>query len=614
MELYIGTNFFTMHDSSMYIINPQTQDIYAMSTERLTRYKHDFIYPVNVLDTYLKSRNIDPLEVTKVFIGLPFQSNCTQKISSHYNKKEVLFRKIFKSTYFKDVQNARKQLKYGNFFKNYKTILSSGLAFSFLQNRLFKNLKIYKMVNGNDEIEKIMCKIFSNAKVHVKCFNHSYAHIMSSYYSSPFKEATLITMDGSGDGAFSQAYMYKNNKLQHLSTSKYSSKIRNVVGTAGSIGEIYSYFTTLLGFQALADEGKVEALAAYGNYDNEIYHSLMDLVDLDIKTHSLSLDETKAITFLKMTNIQPLIEKYKKEDVSAAVQKFLENVTIPYFKHIVELTGINNLCLSGGVAANVIMNLKAFEEITNNIHIIPAMGDEGTAEGVAIALMLENGYEPNDIGWIKEFTMPYFGSSYSNEEIFQTLSTSSSIDYKFIGSDWHSQIASLLKDGSIGALFQGRMEWGPRSLGNRSIIALANDNNTRIKMNKEIKKRPEFQPFCPSILIDEKERLFESSYNNKHMTCAFRMRDEFKNDLPSAVHVDGTARVQFVSKEDNQNYYLLLKEIKKLTGFGVLINTSFNKHGRTIVETPQDAIDDFIDTDLNFMMIGDYLVTRKQLS
>ena len=611
MELFIGTNFFTMHDSSMYIINHKTKDIFAMSTERLTRYKHDYLYPVDVLHKYLGSRNINPLDIKKVFIGLPFQSNCTQHISSHYNEKEALFRKVFDIKYFKDVKDAKDELKHGSFLKNYKTILSSEHSFDFLKSRLFKNMKLYKMVQGGDEVKNIISKIFVNASVESKCFNHSYAHIMSSYYSSPFNDATLITMDGSGDGSFSQAFSHKDGKLTHISTSKYSKKVNKIVGTAGSVGEIYSYFTMLLDFQPLADEGKVEALAAYGNHNNEIYERLMQLVTLNEQTHSLLLDEDKTIAFLQIDTIKPIIQKYKKEDIAAAVQKFLENVTIPYFKHIVELTGIKNLCLSGGVAANVIMNLKAFEEITENIHIIPAMGDEGTAEGVAIALMLENGYAHKDIAWIKKHAMPYFGSSYTNKEIEIYLQKSSKISYKLLDSSWHQQIATFLNKGQIGALFQGKMEWGPRALGNRSIIALANDNTTRVKMNKEIKKRPEFQPFCPSILIDEQERLFQSSYNNKHMTCAFRMKEEFIIDLPSAVHIDGTARVQFVSKEDNKDYYLLLQEVKRLSGFGVLINTSFNKHGRTIVETPQDAINDFIDTDLNFMMIGHYLVTRK---
>jgi len=348
------------------------------------------------------------------------------------------------------------------------------------------------MVNGNDEVSKIMQNIFINAKITTRCFNHSYAHIMSSYYSSPFKEATLITMDGSGDGSFSQAYSYKDSNLTHISTSQYVDEVNQKVGTAGSVGEIYSHFTTLLGFQALADEGKVEALAAYGNHNNEIYKGLMELVKLDKKMHCLVLDAKKSINFLSISSLKPLLEKYSKEDASAAVQKFLEDVTIPYFKHIVNITGINNLCLSGGVAANVIMNLKAFEEITPNIHVIPAMGDEGTAEGVAIALMLDNGYSHNDIHWIKDMHMPYFGSSYSDEEIQKTLKKSSQISYIDQGLNWHSYIAKLLNEGKIGALFQGKMEWGPRSLGNRSIIALANDNDTRVKMNKEIKKRPEF--------------------------------------------------------------------------------------------------------------------------
>jgi len=612
MQLFIGANFFSTHDTSMYIINPETQDILAMSTERLTRYKHDYLYPTAVLDKYLQTRNINPSDIQEVYIGLPFAANCIDKISAHYNEKELLFRKIFNVKYFKDVQNAKQAIKNGNFLKNNLTILKSPHAFSYLKSRLFKNLKLYKMTTCADEAKRVLQEILPNAKVEVKCFNHSYAHIMSSYYSSPYKDATLITMDGSGDGAFSQAFYHKNGQLNHISTSKYADKINQEVGTCGSVGEIYSYFTMLLGFQPLADEGKVEALAAYGNYQNEVYENLMQLVSLDKEKHCLVMDEQKAISFLKKSNIEKYLDKYTKEDVSAAVQKFLENVALPYFQHIIEITGISNLCLSGGVAANVIMNLRTFEEITPNIHILPAMGDEGTAEGVAIALMLENGYSNEDINWIKNLTMPYLGSEYSNEVIEETLKEADSIiSYEYLGESWHKQVATLLFEGKIGALFQGKMEWGPRALGNRSIIALANDETTRVKMNKEIKKRPEFQPFCPSILIDEKERLFENSYNNKHMTCAFRMRDEFKKDLPSAVHIDGTARVQFVSELDNKNYYLLLHEVKKLTGYGVLINTSFNKHGRTIVETPKDAIDDFIDTDLNFMMIGNYLVTRK---
>lgn len=300
-----------------------------------------------------------------------------------------------------------------------------------------------------------------------------------------------------------------------------------------------------------------------------------------------------------------------KEDVSAAVQKYLEDTTIPYYKDIVEFTGIDNVCLSGGVTANVIMNLNIFEHVTKKLHITPAMGDEGSSEGAAILMMQENGYSEDDLEWIKQNKMPYLGSEYTNEEIKTVLDRAKEkVSYQFIDKNWQEEVASLVEQKKIGALFQGRMEWGPRALGNRSIIALTNDKDIRTKINKEIKKRPLFQPFCPSILVEEKERLFEDAYNNKHMTCAFRLKKEFYDNIPSSIHVDGTARVQFVSQEDNLEYHKLLLKIKEKTGFGILINTSFNKHGRTIVETPSDAIDDFLDTDLDYLMIGSYLVKR----
>jgi carbamoyltransferase len=155
------------------------------------------------------------------------------------------------------------------------------------------------------------------------------------------------------------------------------------------------------------------------------------------------------------------------------------------------------------------------------------------------------------------------------------------------------------------------MEWGPRALGNRSIVADCRSEEITKKINGSIKNRPFFQPYCPSILEEERERLFEKSYPNKHMTCAFRMRQEHRNNIPASVHVDGTGRAQFVEEKDNPMYFRYLKELKKLTGYGVSINTSFNKHGRTIVETPKDAIQDFLDTNMDFVMIEGYLVTRK---
>jgi carbamoyltransferase len=249
--------------------------------------------------------------------------------------------------------------------------------------------------------------------------------------------------------------------------------------------------------------------------------------------------------------------------------------------------------------------------VSENIHIVPAMGDDGSSEGACYLAMIEEGMIDELKEIKKNYNMPYFGSSYTKEEVREVLDKNrDKIKYKELGDDWYKVVAKMLVEGKIGALFRGRMEWGPRALGNRSIIARVNDPDIQKKMNKEIKRRPEFQPFCPSILIDEKDRLFEKTYNNKHMTIAFQMKDEHIKNIPSAVHIDGTARVQFVSKEDNEGYYNLIKEVKNLTSYGVIINTSFNKHGRTIVESPQDAITDFLDTDMDYLFIEGFLVER----
>jgi carbamoyltransferase len=206
-------------------------------------------------------------------------------------------------------------------------------------------------------------------------------------------------------------------------------------------------------------------------------------------------------------------------------------------------------------------------------------------------------------------TMPYFGSSYSKDEVKSTLDDAN-LSYIDLKDEAYIKAAEYIVDGKIGALFHGRAEFGPRALGNRSIIADVRNRDIQKIINKDIKNRPLFQPFCPSMIIDERKRLFEKSYDNKHMTIAFKLKEEFKEEIPGSVHVDLTARVQFVSPEDNPNYYKMIKKVKELTGFGVIINTSFNKHGRTMVLTPEDAIVDFKDTNLDFMVIEGFLVEK----
>jgi carbamoyltransferase len=261
----------------------------------------------------------------------------------------------------------------------------------------------------------------------------------------------------------------------------------------------------------------------------------------------------------------------------------------------------------------VIINLKIYEQITKSVYVVPAVADDGSAQGAAFSILLDEKKSFNDFAWIARSAMPYYGTSYDKGDVFDRLSPySASVEVIDLGEHWPTAIAQRVVDGEIGALFHGRMEWGPRALGNRSIIADARSVSSKRLLNESIKKRESFQPFCPSILSEEKDRLFDEAYLNKHMTSAFRLKEAFWDQLPGAIHVDGTARVQFVSPNDNPKYFELIKRVKDLTGFGVILNTSFNKHGRTIVETPEDALDDFIDTNLDFLLIEGLLVLKKK--
>ena len=237
------------------------------------------------------------------------------------------------------------------------------------------------------------------------------------------------------------------------------------------------------------------------------------------------------------------------------------------------------------------------------------MGDDGAALG---ALILGLKKEGSNLDWIRDLEMPFFGPEFQNQEIELALKESNfPISYEEIGEDYFLRLALDLSNGLICAHFQGPMEFGPRALGNRSILANPLSDSVKDDLNLKFKKREWFQPFCPSILIQERDRLFVSSYNNKHMTCAFTLKAEFVNSLPGITHVDGTARAQFVSEMTNLKLFKVLQEFKELTGFGVLLNTSFNIHGKTIVLTPRDALDDFMSCSIDVLYIGNFRVERR---
>jgi len=376
-----------------------------------------------------------------------------------------------------------------------------------------------------------------------------------------------------------------------------------------SIGRIYEDFTRAMDLRPNSDEGKVEALAAFGKADKDLSQQLMNATHIDKNNLSINFDIQKIETIHDIDWLKEQRKKVGDENFCASVQSYLEDTIVTYLNYAYEKYPINNLCLSGGVAANIIMSLNIYERTKfKNIYVLPPMADDGLAIGSAILTAIDLG---EDVSWLKDFVMPYFGDSYTRKEVKKALDSFDNITYEDINVDWPQEAAIAVSKGKICSIFQGKMEFGPRALGNRTIIANPMLEGIRQKINSTVKRRPSYQPFCPSILEEERERLFKSSFSHKYMAIAFRMKEEFIKDLPCAVHVDGTARPQFVEEKDNPDYYRYLTALKDITGYGVSLNTSFNLHGRTIVRTPEDAVVDFIDCNIDELFIEGYRVKRK---
>jgi carbamoyltransferase len=617
MEVFLGINFDS-HDTAVFAIDSKHDTPFAISMERITRFKHDTLFPVDCLDKYIQYRNIDVQEVTKVICGNSKLGQKSQRYRENHYEFEMLRREVLGEPYLKGYLTALKKFQKQNGFQKTIHLLLKG------KYRQFNNLEKSSATNFQYNILKeLLQKKFPKATISLTYFDHEECHAVSSYVTSPFDDnVLLITMDGHGDhNHFSKAFLVKNGEYKLLSQSTSPDKFIYYTGKHSSfweecsIGGMYTYFTMQLGFTPHADEGKVEALAAYGSHDNVVYKKLWKCFAVKYNSENypyIQVDKEEAEMLFSLDEFKKMKQDFKKEDLCAAMQKFLEEIMLEYIKGLIKQSGASKLCLSGGVFANVILNLRIFGELTPEVYIIPAMADDGSAEGACYMSYLHSGKKLADLKWMKAQTMPYWGTSYTTEEVEKAIQKfANKITIQPYNPNWPEHAALLVSERKIGALFHGRMEWGPRALGNRSIIADTRFSDVTEKINLSIKKRPLFQPFCPSILEEERERLFESSYSNKHMTAAFYLKPEFRDKIPASAHIDGTARAQFVSDNENPMFYRYLKEMKALTGFGVSINTSFNKHGRTIVETPEDAVVDFLDTNLDFLYIEGILITRK---
>ncbi len=608
-SLTLGLNFFGGHDTSIFAIFED--DLYGLSQERITRIKHDAIFPVDALLEMLRYKKIDPAVIEKLDVGVATLAFQKRIFNEYAYEMTTSLRRMLKGSdetlYIKDFVQRKETLQKKGKFSQLLTFARSREGRKYLKMQFTG-----KKIPLDAIIQKHLKKIFPNAKLNISFYEHHLTHAYSTYYASGFDETLVFTFDGEGDGCFSRVYEVKKGEFHEVGASENryveNMKIYDFADSGyASVGNIYSIFTYLLGYTPNADEGKVEALAAFGNHQNSLFDDLCAVAEVNEERLSIELNVAKLNEIFDPKNLDKLFKEFTKEDISAALQKALEEIVLRYLRIVKKRYPAKRLALAGGVTANVIMNMKIFEELFEEIFIIPAMGDDGISQGAAVMKYLE--LYPEERGKFHFRMMPYYGSAYGKDEVEKAL-MKAGVQYRYLGEEAYLKAAELIVEGKIGALFHGRCEFGPRALGNRSIVADVRNKEIQKLINKEIKKRPLFQPFCPSVLEEERERLFERAYDNKHMTIAFKLKEEFKEEIPGAVHVDLTARVQFVSPQDNPNYYSMIQRVKELTGFGVIINTSFNKHGRTMVLTPEHALTDFIDTNLDFMVMEGFLVNR----
>ncbi|HLF79379.1 MAG TPA: carbamoyltransferase C-terminal domain-containing protein [Dehalococcoidia bacterium] len=451
--------------------------------------------------------------------------------------------------------------------------------------------------NGRRSLDRAFGR---HANVPVLFINHHASHAWSSYALSGMEEALVIVMDGRGARESTTLYHARGEELKLVKKFDYPN----------SLGSFYEGFTDLLGFERQNDEWKVMGLAAYG----EPTYDLSDM--LRVTEHGYDLD-AHLICGNTWGDISRLTQRFgprrnpevfiSQDDMNlaASVQKAVEEAIFSVVREGIRLTGCTNVCLAGGVAMNSKANGRLLSSgLVKDLFVQPAATDDGAAIGAAIAAHKELGhpvprYRLNDL---------YVGPEFSNSEIADTIGT-----FKLPGiqvQNVETVVAGLLAQGNIVGWFQGAMEFGPRALGNRSILADARRPDMKDRVNECVKFREGWRPFAPSCLEEAASEYFEGCTEAPYMILTFDVVEDKRAVIPAVTHADNTARVQTVSQSANPRYHRLIKEFASVTGVPVIMNTSFNLRGEPIVCTPKDAVRTFYSSGLDFLVMGDYIVAK----
>ena len=592
MTSILGISAF-YHDSAAAIL-VDGKIIAAAQEERFTRKKHDSSYPFNAIKFVLKYSRLKLSEIDYI----------------------VFYEKPF--------------LKFERLLETYVALAPKGfIQFakampSWLREKLFQKKIII------DSLKKIEKNFNDEKKIYFS--EHHLSHAASAFYPSPFDEAIVLTADGVGEWATTTVAIGNKNDLQ----------IKKEIHFPHSLGLLYSAFTYYTGFKVNSGEYKLMGLAPYGEpkYADKIKENLIDIKSDG--SFRLNQKYFKYATGLKMINnkFENLFEKKARNptkekieqfhmDIAASIQKITEDVILKICRSVKEEYKIENLCLAGGVALNCVANGKILKEkIFKNIWIQPAAGDAGGSLGAALAYWyheLNNKRVPSD----NSMKGSYLGPSYKDDEIENDLKKLNAKFIKLDESNLVKIVAKKLSENNTVGWFQGKMEFGPRALGARSILADPRSDKMQKELNLKIKFRESFRPFAPSVLFDEMQNWFDIQCKSPYMSFVANITDgkinkdlkirskgvdqinEIRSKIPSVTHVDNSARIQSVHKETNKVFYDLIYEFFKLSKCPILVNTSFNIRGEPIVNSINDAYKCFMGTEMDYLICGKFLLEKN---
>lgn len=594
------------HDSAAAILQ-DGEILAAAQEERFTRKKHDSSFPVHACRYCLRYAGVTIDELDAVVF---------------YDKPLLKFERLLETYY------AFAPRGHSSFIRAIPV---------WLREKMFLKRVI------REELRKI--EDYSSRNLKLLFPEHHLSHAASAFYPSPFEEAAIVTLDGVGEWATTSICMGRGRNMEVLKEMRFPH----------SIGLLYSAFTYWLGFRVNSGEYKLMGLAPYGNPHSEQVAHFIDLIKthlVDIKADgSIWLNQTyfNYAAGLRMTadkkwrqlfGFPRRLSEAKIEqwhgNLACAIQQVTEEVVLNIAREARRITGARNLCMAGGVALNCVANGKLFRAgIFDDLFIQPAAGDAGGALGAALAAHYLYFDRPRAVNAPGGDAMKgaCLGPAFSDIDIERTGRKYKAVWETFPDTDaLTDKVADLIAGGKVVGWFQGRMEYGPRALGNRSILGDARQEEMQKKLNLKIKYRESFRPFAPSVLEEDVPEFFKMDTPSPYMLLVAELRDERKNDLPghydewpmmerlsyrrsdvpAITHVDFSARIQSVRKETNERYWTLLKKFKEKTGVGLIVNTSFNVRGEPIVCTPDDAYRCFRRTEMDILVMGNYLFDKSR--